>query len=63
MTEGKTLDIRDLLEQAVTKQASDLHLTVGRPPTLRIDGELVPISGQAALAAKDLESPLKHFLD
>ncbi len=34
--------IRDLLEDAVSRGASDLHLTVGVPPTLRIDGELHP---------------------
>jgi len=28
------------------RRASDLHLTVGRPPLLRIDGQLVPIEGE-----------------
>jgi len=32
--------IRDLLEEATQRGASDLHLTVGVPPVLRIDGEL-----------------------
>ncbi len=35
--------IRDLLLEAVEKGASDLHLTVGVPPTVRIDGELYPL--------------------
>jgi len=35
--------IDDLLKTAVQKRASDLHLTVGMPPQLRIDGVLVPI--------------------
>ncbi|MBU4304237.1 MAG: type IV pilus twitching motility protein PilT [Candidatus Omnitrophica bacterium] len=35
------MDIRKLLEIAVESNASDLHLVVGSPPTLRIDGELV----------------------
>ena len=35
------LDLRALLELAITKDASDLHLKVGSPPYLRIDGELV----------------------
>ena len=34
--------LRELLEEIVTKNASDLHLTVGVPPMLRIDGELIP---------------------
>jgi twitching motility protein PilT len=32
--------IRDLLEEATNKGASDLHLTTGVPPMLRVDGEL-----------------------
>jgi len=35
------MDIRKLLEIAVESNASDLHLVVGSPPTLRIDGELI----------------------
>jgi twitching motility protein PilT len=35
------LNMVDLLKIAVEKRASDLHITVGRPPVLRIDGELV----------------------
>lgn len=33
--------IRDLLESAINRRASDLHLLNGLPPTIRIDGELV----------------------
>ena len=35
--------IGELLKQMVLKGASDLHLGVGYPPTLRIDGKLVPL--------------------
>lgn len=33
--------LRELLEMMLKKNASDLHLTVGSPPQLRIDGKLV----------------------
>jgi twitching motility protein PilT len=33
--------LRDLLEEMVKRGASDLHLTVGTPPQLRVDGNLV----------------------
>src|SRR4030067_777151 len=33
--------LRELLELMVKRHASDLHLTVGAPPILRIDGKLV----------------------
>jgi twitching motility protein PilT len=32
--------IRDLLEELVRRQGSDIHITVGQPAKLRIDGEL-----------------------
>ncbi len=35
--------LRELLELMVKRNASDLHLTVGSPPQLRIDGKLVKI--------------------
>lgn len=34
--------LEDLFRLAIKKKASDLHLVVGHPPILRIDGELVP---------------------
>ena len=37
------LSIKDLLQTAVQRRASDLHLTVGLPPQLRIDGTLTPL--------------------
>jgi twitching motility protein PilT len=38
-------DLKELLELVVQKGASDLHMTDGEPPVLRIDGELVPVDG------------------
>jgi twitching motility protein PilT len=35
----------ELLTQAVQRKASDLHLNPGRPPVLRIDGDLVALEG------------------
>lgn len=35
--------IQELLSLAVEKGASDLHLSVGYPPLLRINGDLVPV--------------------
>jgi twitching motility protein PilT len=34
------MDISNLLEIALEARASDLHLSTGLPPILRIDGEL-----------------------
>ncbi|MDQ6718181.1 MAG: type IV pilus twitching motility protein PilT [Gemmatimonadota bacterium] len=35
-----SFDYRAVLQQMVQRNASDLHLKVGRPPTLRIDGHM-----------------------
>ncbi len=37
---GMKVQIVDLLKETVEKEASDLHLAVGRPPVMRIDGKL-----------------------
>ncbi|MCX6006702.1 MAG: PilT/PilU family type 4a pilus ATPase, partial [Chloroflexi bacterium] len=50
------MGIRDLIEIAVDKRASDLHLRVGSIPTLRIYGNLIAIEGLKALKPKDLEA-------
>jgi twitching motility protein PilT len=37
------MQMQELLKLAVESRASDLHITVGRPPILRISGQLVPM--------------------
>jgi twitching motility protein PilT len=34
--------LNDLLNLVIENEASDLHITVGTPPVLRVDGELIP---------------------
>ncbi len=43
------MNINDLLEQALEKGASDLHIIVGVPPVIRVDGLLIQLT----------ETPLK----
>ena len=47
------MTIEELLTLGVTKNASDLHLSAGLPPILRIDGELAPVKDLAALSADE----------
>ena len=42
---NQNLRIEVLLEEVVKRRASDLHLQVGLPPMLRVDGQLVPFAG------------------
>ncbi|OGL73895.1 hypothetical protein A3D72_00205 [Candidatus Uhrbacteria bacterium RIFCSPHIGHO2_02_FULL_57_19] len=44
-----------LFEMAVEKKASDIHLVAGRPPYLRIDGVLQPISKEEPLTGKAVQ--------
>ncbi len=54
------MNIHDLLRLTIDKGASDLHLVPGYPPTLRVDGNLLPTS-EPILSSdqiKDLLAPL-----
>ncbi|MEX0786246.1 MAG: type IV pilus twitching motility protein PilT [Dehalococcoidia bacterium] len=42
-----TTSVHDLLRRVVETDASDLHMTAGAPPVLRINGRLVPEQGPA----------------
>ena len=42
-----------LLEEVVRKKASDLHLQVGLPPMLRVDGALVPSSTSTEILTEE----------
>ncbi|HYH03082.1 MAG TPA: type IV pilus twitching motility protein PilT [Bacillota bacterium] len=57
------MDLFELLETAVKEKASDLHLTVGRPPMIRIFGELVPISGKEILSNNTIVELISPILD
>lgn len=39
----KDAHIDDILRMAIDRKASDIHLTVGLPPMMRLDGEIVPL--------------------
>ncbi len=45
--------LRPLLAEMVRRGASDLHLTVGAPPRMRIDGSLVDVEGWGILDASE----------
>jgi twitching motility protein PilT len=60
-TDREAMDLDGLLRHAVDLGASDVHLKVGRPPTLRIDGCLAPIEGVPFLQPEALESVLQRI--
>jgi len=48
------MDIFSLINLAVTRLASDLHLIADSPPLLRINGELSPLADMPPLTADDI---------
>jgi twitching motility protein PilT len=52
-TAPSTLNLRGLLEEVMARDASDLHLTAGERPKLRVDGEIVDASVDHVLSPKD----------
>lgn len=55
--------IEILLEEVIKKKASDLHLQVGLPPMLRVDGSLVPVTGADVLTDESVETLIFAILD
>lgn len=56
------IPINKLLEAAIAKRASDLHITAGIVPRIRINGGLVPLDG-ASLTAEDTERLLYGIIN
>jgi twitching motility protein PilT len=52
-----------LLEEVVKQKASDLHIQVGLPPMLRVDGSLKPIPNQNTLNEDGVEALIFSILD
>lgn len=55
--------IEILLEEVIKRKSSDLHLQVGLPPMLRIDGSLKPIGNVDALTEEAVEDLVFAILD
>src|SRR4030066_1588997 len=49
-----SMDIIALLKKAAESNASDLHIKVGSPPVLRIDGELTPLISEKRVSPEDV---------
>ena len=60
---GSTVRIEPLLDEVLKRDASDLHLQVGLPPMLRIDGSLTTVENPVALTADQVKSLAYSVLD
>lgn len=57
------LRIEPFLEEVIRRDASDLHLQVGLPPMLRVDGALMPIPEAQQLKEEAVEGLVYSLLD
>ena len=53
--ENYTTQLKELLEITIQEQASDLHLSIGHPPVLRITGRLIPLLKRKKNSSEDLQ--------
>lgn len=57
------MNIQQLLELTIQRNASDLHLSVGFPPIVRIHGELYPVAGSEVVTPEQMESAVEAILN
>ena len=55
-------DLEELVTAVLHEGGSDLHLSTGRPPSIRVSGELITLAKRAALTADDVHGLLKELL-
>ena len=60
--EEKEPDLAAFLQAVLDNKASDLHLTTGLPPMLRVNGELEKLKGYRRMDAKDLQQLIYSML-
>jgi twitching motility protein PilT len=59
---SEPFNFKAILQQMVQMNGSDLHLKVGRPPTVRLNGDLTPLSG-GALRPEDLKTLAEQLMN
>lgn len=60
--EEKDPNLADFLEAVIDGAGSDLHLTAGIPPMVRVHGELRPLKGYRKLLGQDLQQLIYSIL-
>jgi twitching motility protein PilT len=56
------MDLKLYLQSVIDSKASDLHLIAGLPPTVRINGDLMPMPGGGVLTSDLISELLKQVL-
>lgn len=50
------MELKQLLEACVNEKASDLHISPGMHPLIRINGDLTPVKGSVVMSAEDTKN-------
>lgn len=57
------MNINQLLDLTIQRNASDLHLSVGSPPIIRVHGELYPVAGEQVITPEGMAASLTVILN
>lgn len=57
------MNIIQLLDLTIQRNASDLHLSVGSPPIIRVHGELYPVAGEQVITPEGMAAALSAILN
>ena len=60
--EVEGIHVNDLLKKVLEQRGSDLHLTAGSPPVIRVHGELQPVEGIDALSGSQIREMIYAIL-
>ena len=63
MIKDYQVELFELLETVGKQNASDLHISVGRHPTLRIDGDLIPLVKKPIITPEDAQGLVLALLN
>jgi len=63
MIKDYQVELFELLEVVGKQNASDLHISVGRHPTLRIDGDLIPLVKKPIITPEDAQGLVLALLN
>lgn len=59
---GYNAQLKELLDLSVREQASDLHISCGHPPILRVQGTLIPLIKQKKITPEDADGLARVLL-
>jgi twitching motility protein PilT len=55
-------ELEDIIDIVISEKGSDIHLSVGSHPIIRVDGSLVPLTKKPVLVSKDVMNFLEVLL-